>query len=158
MDFDCAIRTLRPEELDAARELVWRVFLAYEAPDYPREGAEEFYKSIHEEAYLSTLCWYGAFAQERLLGVLATRNAGAHIALFFVDGQYHRRGIGKRLFQAARRASPCGRMTVHASPYAVPVYHRLGFRDTDTEQTFRGLRFTPMALPAREKEEPERHA
>ncbi|MEI3367845.1 GNAT family N-acetyltransferase [Clostridium sp. CAG:265] len=30
---------------------------------------------------------------------MATRNHGTHIALFFVDGKYHRQGIGKKLFK-----------------------------------------------------------
>ena len=33
---------------------------------------------------------------------------------------------------------------VHASPYAVPVYHHLGFIDMDEEQTVDGMRFRPM--------------
>lgn len=77
--------------------LTWSVFQQYEAPDYTQEGVEEFYKSIHDEKYLSELCWYGAFIQKNLVGVIATRNAGTHIALFFVQGRYHRQGIGKQL-------------------------------------------------------------
>ncbi len=146
MKFDHSIRGLDLPEIEDALQLVWRVFQAYEAPDYTKEGAEEFYKSIHSESYLSQLRWYGAFVGETLVGVIATRNSGTHIALFFVDGAYHKQGIGKRLFQAARAANGGGRMTVNSSPYAVPVYHRLGFRDTDTEQVVSGLRFTPMAL------------
>ena len=146
MKFDHSIRGLDLPEIEDALQLVWRVFQAYEAPDYTKEGAEEFYKSIHSESYLSQLRWYGAFVGETLVGVIATRNSGTHIALFFVDGAYHKQGIGKRLFQAARSANGGGRMTVNSSPYAVPVYHRLGFRDTDTEQVVSGLRFTPMAL------------
>ena len=30
------------------------------------------------------------------------------------------------------------------SPYAVPVYHHLGFIDMDEEQTVDGMRFRPM--------------
>ncbi len=139
------VRALRPEEVGAALDLVWAVFQEFEAPDYTPEGVEEFYKSIHDESYLSQLAWYGALAGEALVGVIATRSAGTHIALFFVDGSHHRQGIGRRLFQAARGAAP-HKMTVHSSPYAVPVYHKLGFRDTAPEQTVHGLRFTPMEL------------
>ena len=139
------VRALRPEEIDAALDLVWAVFQKFEAPDYTPEGVEEFYKSIHDQDYLSRLAWHGAFAGEALVGVIATRSAGTHIALFFVDGSHHRQGIGRQLFQAARGAAPC-KMTVHSSPYAVPVYHKLGFRDTGAEQTVCGLRFTPMEL------------
>lgn len=144
MEGNCRIRELRKEEIGEALDLVLRVFQAYEAPDYTEEGVETFYQSVHEEGYLAQLRWYGAFAPEGLVGVLATRSGGAHIALFFVEGKRHRQGIGKRLFQAAEADNRSERMTVNSSPYAVPVYHRLGFRDTDAEQVVNGLRFTPM--------------
>ena len=111
---------------------------------------EEFYKSIHDESYLSMLCLYGAFIREELVGIIATRSEGTHVALFFVDGKYHRQGIGKMLFQAARSANTTGKMTVNSSPYAVCVYHKLGFKDTDTEQVVNSLRFTPMVWNEKE--------
>ena len=87
----------------------------------------------------------GAFADGRLVGVIATRSAGAHIALFFVEREYQGRGIGKKLFQRMLGGVPVSRLTVNSSPFAVPIYHKLGFLDTDKEQTVNGLRFTPMA-------------
>ena len=146
MKSSCFIRKIRQEEVEKALLLVWQVFQEYEAPDYTQEGVEEFYKSIHDEKYLSELCWYGAFVQDDLVGVLATRSAGTHIALFFVEGKYHRQGIGKQLYQTARAANHSNVMTVNSSPYAVPVYHKLGFKDTGSELTVNGLRFTPMEL------------
>lgn len=146
MELNCFIRKLRQEEIAEALSLTWNMFQQYEAPDYTQEGIEEFYKSIHDEKYLSELCWYGAFVQDDLVGVLATRSAGTHIALFFVEGKYHRQGIGKQLYQAARANNHSNMMTVNSSPYAVPVYHKLGFKDTGSEQVVNGLRFTPMEL------------
>lgn len=122
------------------------MFQEYEAPDYTKEGVEEFYKSIRNESYLSKLCMYGAFLQEELAGVIATRSGGTHIALFFADGKYNRQGIGKQLFQTVRAKCSFGKLTVNSSPYAVPVYHKLRFHDTDTEQVANGLRFTPMEI------------
>lgn len=138
------IRIILPEERPTALSLIWRVFREYEAPDYTSEGVDEFYKSIHNEGYLARLRMYGAFAGEDLVGVIAIRNEGTHIALFFVDGSYHRKGIGRRLFQAAMVDCPHNKMTVHSSPYAVPIYRKLGFVDMDAEQIVKGLRFTPM--------------
>ncbi len=37
-------------------------------------------------------------------------------------------------------------ITVNSSPYAVEVYHKLGFKDTAVEQISDGIRFTPMKL------------
>ena len=146
MELSCFIRKIRQEEIEKALLLVWQVFQQYEAPDYTQDGVDEFYKSIHDEKYLSELCWYGAFVRKKLVGVLATRTAGTHIALFFVEGKYHRQGIGKQLYQAARAANHSNVMTVNSSPYAVPVYHKLGFKDTGPEHVVNGLRFTPMKL------------
>ena len=140
------VRELRPEEYADALALALRVFGEFEAPDYTPEGAEEFQRSLRDGEYLSKLRFYGAFLDGEMIGTIATRNAGAHIALFFVDGAYHRRGVGRQLFRIVLENSPEGKLTVNSSPFAVPVYHALGFRETDGEQTVRGLRFTPMAL------------
>ena len=138
------IRVLKAEELDAALKLVWVVFLEYEAPDYSAEGIYEFRRSIDDPAFLAALRTYGAFQEERVVGVLATRNSGGHIALFFVDPAYQRQGIGRALFEMACKDTSGNTMTVNSSPYAVPVYHRLGFTDTVAEQVTNGLRYTPM--------------
>ena len=87
---------------------------------------------------------WGAYINKKLTGIIATRNNGSHIALFFVDGEHHRQGIGRRLFEAALKNSSSNELTVNASPYAREIYHHLGFKDTKTEQTVMGIRFIPM--------------
>lgn len=139
-------RRLEPCELPEALELVWKVFLAFEAPDYSEEGVAEFEKSIHDPKYLEMLRCYGAFDNEDIVGIIATRSNGSHIALFFVDEQYQKQGIGRQLFELVLRDDSGGTITVHSSPFAVPVYRRLGFVDTDTEQETNGIRYTPMKL------------
>lgn len=151
-----AIKKLEDKEkIEESLSLAWKVFNEYEAPDYSQEGIDEFYRCIHDEEYLSTLRIFGAFAKDkpedelaegRLVGVIATRDKGSHIALFFVDGKYQRQGIGRKLFQTVLAESFNGKMTVNSSPYAVPVYYKLGFRHTDTEQIVNGIRFIPMKL------------
>jgi len=146
MSLNIVIKEIKQEEMENALSLVWKVFQEYEAPDYTKEGVEEFYRSIHDENYLSLLTIYGAFIKEELVGVIATRSEGTHIALFFVESKYQRQNIGKQLFQMVKTKCPSDRMTVYSSPYAVKIYHRLGFQDTNTEQVDKGLRFTPMEL------------
>ena len=86
---------------------------------------------------------FGAFIDNKLVGIIATRSEGTHIALFFVDKKYQKQGIGKQLFQTILNTN-IDKITVHSSPYAVSIYHKLGFHDTDKEQIVNGLRFTPM--------------
>lgn len=139
-----SIRKLESIDTKAALSLVYKVFMEYEAPDYTEEGVEEFGKTMQDEEYLSGLCMYGAFALEKLIGVIATRSEGTHIALFFVDSGFQGKGVGRSLFQTVTAECASNRITVNSSPYAVPIYKKLGFTQTDTEQSVNGLRFTPM--------------
>ena len=140
------IRELEKSEYPAALRLAWKVFLEFEAPDYSREGVETFRKLMDDRKYMDEIRAYGAFDGAALVGMLATRCNGDHITLFFVEGAYHRRGIGKALFALAVRDNQSGKMTVNSSPYAVRIYPRLGFRPTGTEEVSEGIRFTHMEL------------
>ncbi len=137
------IRKILKEEMDEAIDLVWRVFLEFEAPDYTEEGIEEFRKAIYDKDWVNKRDFYGAFEDNKVIGVIATKDLN-HIALFFVDGAYHRRGIGTKLYDKVKEINTSNYFTVNSSPYAHEVYKHLGFIDTDTEQCIHGLRFIPM--------------
>ena len=137
------VRRLTRDEIPAACQLMWEVFLQFEAPEYPPEGVAAFRASLDDEERLRRLNFYGAFDGDRLVGALCMREPH-HIGGFFVDAAYHRRGIGRRLFEAMRRDYSRQVFTVNSSPYAVEVYRHLGFTPTDREQSVDGLRFTPM--------------
>ena len=144
MKSEVSIRKLSAEERSTALDLAWRVFSEYESPDYGEEGIEEFRKCLHDEGYLAGIEYYGAFDGERLIGLVGIRSDKKHICFFFVDGKYHRQGIGTMLFKAVRQEYPNQIITHNSSPYGVPFYHALGFTDTDKEQTVNGIWFTPM--------------
>ena len=145
------VRRLTREEIPQALELCWRVFRKYDAPEYSTAGIAAFRESLEDPERTRCMNFYGAFDEEVLVGVLGMREPG-HIGDFFVEGVYHRRGIGRNLFEAMRRDYSRQTFTVHASPYAVEFYRHLGFVPTDTEQLTDGLRYTPMRF---EKEETE---
>ncbi len=159
-----AVRLLAPGEVDTALGLVWRVFLEFEAPDYIDEGVREF-KAFIEPAQIrqkmleNQFRLWGGFDGGALVGVLGARPP-CHISLLFVEKSHHRRGVARALLAAMLQgcraqgglfgdgdADVCGdlRITVNSSPYAAPVYRRLGFADTGAEQTVNGIRFFPMA-------------
>ena len=138
------IRRLTEEEIPAALALAWKVFSEYESPDYSPEGTEEFRKCLHDDAYLAGIVYYGAFDGEHLVGLLGIRDEKRHICFFFVDGAYHRRGIGTKLFGRIREEFPGQTITLNSSPYGLPFYKALGFEPADNEQTVNGIRYTPM--------------
>ena len=145
----CSVRRLEPGEIPEALELCWRVFLEFETPEYPPEGITTFRASLDDEERKRGLRFYGAFRGKTLVGVLCMRQP-QHIADFFVDAAYHRRGVGRKLFEAMRREYSEQVFTVNSSPYAVGFYRRLGFVPTDTEQLTDWLRYTPMRFADRE--------
>lgn len=138
------VRRLTESETPAALALAWEVFLAYEAPDYSPEGTEEFKHALHDESYLAGLEYFGAFDRDMLIGMLAIRKDACHICFFFVDGRYHRLGLGTRLFECMKADYAGKGFTLNSSPYGLPFYRSLGFVNTDSEQTVNGIRFTPM--------------
>ena len=136
-------RPLLPGEIPEAIELIWEVFLEFEAPVYSEEGIRSFRASLDDPVRTASLHWYGAFEDGRLVGVLCMR-APQHVGGFFVKAVQQGKGHGRRLFERMKRDYERKAFTVNSSPYAVPIYQKLGFRATDTEQTVDGLRFTPM--------------
>lgn len=138
------IRPLLPQEREQAISLIWNTFLEFEAPDYSTQGVETFHDFIFNERIFESIEFFGAFEDNDLNGVIASRNERRHICCFFVPAIYQRQGIGKSLWEHLRDASSASTITVNSSPFAVPIYHKLGFEDITTEQLTDGMRYTPM--------------
>lgn len=138
------VRELKRVELEESLPLVWDVFLNYEAVKYTEDGKKMFFDAIHSKEYLDMLQAYGAFDNQKLIGVIATRNHGCHVALFFVDGRYHQKGIGRQLWNHVLKYQRAERITVHSSLFAVPVYKKLGFRQIGEITQEDGITYVPM--------------
>lgn len=137
------LRMLNEKEKPAAMALCWRVFLQFEAPEYPPEGVEAFRSYIEDTETVSALTVLGAFDGTELTGVLASE--GNHLALFFVDPAHHCRGVGRALLERLLDERRDATLTVNAAPYAVEIYRHLGFHPTDQERLAPdGIRYRPM--------------
>ena len=144
---------LQKKDIKNALDLVWIIFQEFEAPDYSKEGIEEFrefiaYNSIIEKFDKGELCFWGCIDNNDLKGVIATRGIN-HICMLFVYKDYQRRGIARSLFQTVKEIcksqNDINKITVNSSPYAIEFYHHLGFFDTNKEQIVNGIRYTPMS-------------
>jgi GNAT superfamily N-acetyltransferase len=141
-------------EWDYCMDLAWRIFLKYDAPDYPREGIENFKEFVTDDV-LKNMFHSGeyqlfvAVCEEKIIGIISLRDRN-HISLLFVESEYHRQGVGAGLINTLtdymRDEMGQTSVTVNASPYAVGFYHKVGFEDTDIQQLVSGILFTPMIL------------
>lgn len=155
------IRQLQGPELEEALALVWEVFAEFEAPTFTDEGIEEFWSFIDLE-YMTmqvgegAMTFWGAFEDDYLVGVCAFRGLD-HIALLFVDPEYHRRGIATSLVKKAvsdcKKLDPSiDRVTVNSSEYAQPFYEAMGFEATGPLTVDSGIRYIPMMIKAGQEE------
>ncbi len=102
--------------------------------------------NIIEKFKNNQMLFWGCFKEDKLVGVISTRNTN-HICLLFVKKEFHKRGISKKLFNVVLNESIVNEnneITVNSSSYATDIYHHLGFTDIDKEQIIDGICFTPM--------------
>lgn len=138
------IRQLDNSEYGKATDLALDVFTECGSADFDAKGLQTFKSFIHNDGLMNELCMFGAFDNETLIGIIGTKNGGSHISLFFIHPKYHRRGIGRQLFDFVYANRPQMQITVNSSSYAVKFYESLGFSKTSEEQETDGLRYTPM--------------
>lgn len=138
------IRKLEKNEYNQATDLALDVYINCGRSDFNDEGLESFKSFINNEQLMNELIIYGAFEQNKLIGILGIKNNRKHISLFFIQPEHHRKGIGKKLFDYMENDHPADEMTVNSSTYAVPFYKHLGFEQTNDKQTTNGMTYVPM--------------
>lgn len=156
-----------PADAGAIARLIEPGFARHIAPVLGQVGRVAFRLYVTEKALRQRLdtgaVGFCARQSEALVGYAELRGRDGridgldHLTLLFVAVDLQGRGIARCLLDAVRgrlavARPPVTDLTVNASAYAVPVYHRLGFRPTGGAGEFDGIVATPMRLeldPAR---------
>ncbi len=135
-------------------QLIRSVYDAFVSIDYSAEGNDAFYEWIRPEniksRQLGERNMIVARAHGKIVGVIEIRN-NHHISLLFVDASYQKRGIAGRLLAASiaeslEREAWLDTYEVYSSPYAIPIYARLGFVAVGGLQQQSGITYQPMIL------------
>lgn len=100
---------------------------------------------VNDESNIRKLTFWGTFDEAgKSVGMLAMREKDCHLSMFFIHPFYHRKGIGRALFEFAMQEHPYWNVTVSSSTYAVPFYQSLGFFPLDAPRNYHGLVSVPM--------------
>lgn len=152
-DADIQYRSMQKGEEEKVCLLVEKILNEFVAPDYEDEGIKEFFKfanptAMAERAGSGRMMIIVAERGSDLVGIIEMADCD-HIAMLFVN--LRGRGIAKNLITMAveecrKRKPDLKRITVNSSPFAEPVYSRMGFRPTGPFQKKNGISFRPMAL------------
>ena len=150
------IKLICINDIKQALDLVNRVFSEFVAVDYSERGNKTFsdylkvkLEEVTNDVQAGRKKILGYFQDDEIIGVIATRDE-THIALMFVDKHHQRKGIAKQLYNVIlaeiKKKPDVTEVTVNSSPYAVPVYERLGFIKTAEQQEHEnGIIYVPMA-------------
>jgi predicted GNAT family N-acyltransferase len=145
-------REMNPGEEQEVCGLVAQVFHEYVASDYEQDGVEEFLRFADPDAMKERMKSDGfvlvAQQADVLVGMLEFFPPD-RIAMLFVAIQHQ--GIAKELLahttRKARSANPdLSKVTVHSSPYAEPIYLKMGFNKIGNARTEHGVMYIPMEL------------
>ena len=146
-------RPMTPADAQGVSRLILDAFVEFLEAEYSEEGRAEFIRHVQPEALVdrsrSGHFLLLAIAGGQPAGVIDLRD-NDHVSLLFVDKGFQRQGIARELLaralSVARPTRPgLDRVTVNSSRFGVPIYERLGFRQTGPERTVNGIVFTPMA-------------
>ena len=145
------IEEMKLNELEETLELVKIVFDEFDASYYTEEGIQNFYKFINykciSKGIANTLKIFIAKDDKKIIGMICIRDY-SHIAMLFVDKEFHKQGIGTKLIDKAK--DYCKKyveeITVNSSPYAIDFYQKIGFKANGLEKTIDGITFLPMKV------------
>ena len=162
---DICYRKMKPGEEGEISRMVVECFDRFVAPGYSPQGVEEFHKyskparlaDRSRQNYFVLAAWL----DKRAVGMIEVRDC-RHISMFYVDDAFHRRGIGKKMhylaLQTCMREKPdLEVVSVLSSPYAVPIYERLGFHSTGPDQYEFGTHFIPMVMQINQEDGSQSH-
>ena len=135
-------------------QLIKKVYDEFVAIDYSDEGNQFFYDWIQPnriaERQKKQNNLMVAFIDNRIVGMIEIRE-NKNISLLFVDKKYQGFGIAKKLFQESlktciQRDPNIDMFYVHASPFSIPIYKKLGFVEAGTMQEEQGIKYLPMEM------------
>ena len=147
------IRPLVAADIPVVAALLRELAREYIVHESPPEGASTFLAENDEMGVRGFLArghvYHVAVIDGQVAGFVAVRDR-SHVFHLFVGKRWHRRGVARALWEAAREAAIAaggdGSFTVTSSNLAVPVYEAFGFVRVGPTQCAKGLYFNPMRL------------
>lgn len=154
-----SIRAMSDSDSHRVSHLILTLFDEFVAPGYSKKASKTFRRQTRRQSHIAELR-EGELrlvaetlvdeARGELVGVIGVRDV-SHIHWLWVRKDWHRRGVASILManviaEVRRKKPDAVSITLNSSPFAIPVYRRLGFRITGEEFDQEGLICTPMEL------------
>jgi len=149
-------RKFRDQDVKDVAQLMPRVYKEFNSEEAAPEKIQEFHdyidprKNSNKELLqkIKRPVFFVATDNGKIIGII--RGMPDRLTSLFVEGKYHKKGIGKQLFEffqkeAVRQGSKS--IKVRASLFATSFYQKMGFKKTTGRRKFRGMAIQPMKKP-----------
>ena len=99
----------------------------------------EFENRLNNNEYLN----FVYETQNNIIAYISISTTG-HLYHLFVSEKYQRKGISRKLWSKILTECKLSKYTVRSSLYAVPIYKKFGFQESDKIGEKDGIEFQPM--------------
>jgi len=148
------IRKYKREDARTVATLISKTFFRFNRHEGTKLAVQDYIENhnpkgkktedLHKRFSL-TPNFFVAVSGSRVVGMV--RGIENRLINLFVDGNYHRQGIGTRLvhkFEKSCREAGFTEIVLRASLYATLFYETVGYKKTTGIRNFHGLRVQPM--------------
>ena len=154
MKEEIIIRKYKESDLIPCAEVVRACFRKYNSKEGTKKAINNYIQmydpkkenlnNIKKNFNSSSICLVAIY-KNNVIGLI--RGNKNRIGNFFVDGKFHRKGIGKMLmnaFESKVKKDKSKFIKLRSSIYAVPIYERLGYKKTTNIRSMHGIKVQPM--------------
>ena len=130
-----------PQKISSAQDSSTKSLSAKSLPSWLLSTLteEQFLQRINSAEYSN----YVYCIDDEIVGYIAMKES-SHLYHLFVSEAYQDNGIANRLWKHIGKNCSVEKYTVRSSLYAVPVYKKWGFVETDSIKEKDGIRFQAM--------------
>jgi GNAT superfamily N-acetyltransferase len=148
------IRRFEPGQETIVSQLIKEVFDEFVAPGYTGEGNAFFHAFVEPETIRQRQAIQNsiflAYLEGNLAGMIEMRD-NSTVSLLFTRKEFMGLGIAGNLLKEGialcrNRNEHLDRIFVHASPYSIPIYQKLGFSTDAVMQEAHGITYLPMEM------------
>jgi len=152
MDNKIKYKNLKENEIDQYSNIIINVINEFNKKDYSEEGYKRVIEQMKIDNILERLknglySFFIAKYENEIIGILEIQYTNI-ISLFYVKKDFHKQGIGKKLFEiylnTIKDNTNIKKIYVHSSIYAEKIYSALGFIKTNEIQEIYGINYIPM--------------
>ncbi len=147
------IRKFKIVDTALVAKIVSSTFKRYNKQEGTKEAAGRFINFYNPEkniekiklAFSKSDIFFVAVDNKKIIGMI--RGKKDRVVNLFVNGKYHKRGIGSKLMEKFEKScikKGSKNIKLRASIYAVSFYEKAGYKKTTGIRNFMGLKIYPM--------------